>query len=102
MAPARGADRRAGPPRGGAPLPQRPGPGPVPGLPRHPLTGRAADRKRDPERMRRAAALVASGLRGGAFRPVVDRLFPLEEIVRAHQHLESHTQVGKTVVTVGR
>ncbi|WP_322869741.1 zinc-binding dehydrogenase [Streptomyces goshikiensis] len=52
--------------------------------------------------MRRAAAPVASGLRGGAFRPVVDRLFPLEEIVRAYQHLESHTQVGKTVVTVGR
>ncbi|MFE9793059.1 zinc-binding dehydrogenase [Streptomyces goshikiensis] len=51
--------------------------------------------------MRRAAAFVASGLRGGAFRPVVDRPFPLEEIVRAHQHLESHTQVGKAVVTVG-
>ncbi|MFD9473926.1 zinc-dependent alcohol dehydrogenase family protein [Streptomyces goshikiensis] len=56
---------------------------------------------RDPERMRRAAAFVTSGLRGGAFRPVVDRLFPLEEIVRAHQHLESNTQVGKIVVTVG-
>ncbi|MFG2414847.1 zinc-dependent alcohol dehydrogenase family protein [Streptomyces goshikiensis] len=56
---------------------------------------------RDPERMRRAVAFVTSGLRGGAFRPVVDRLFPLEEIVRAHQHLESNTQVGKIVVTVG-
>ncbi|MFI9181597.1 zinc-binding dehydrogenase [Streptomyces goshikiensis] len=33
---------------------------------------------------------------------MVDRLFPLEEIVRAHRHLESHTQVGKTVVIVGR
>ncbi|MER8092699.1 zinc-binding dehydrogenase [Streptomyces goshikiensis] len=88
MARARGADRRPGPPRGSAPLPQRTGPGPVPGLPRHPLTGIAAD-------------LVASGLRAGAFRPVVDRLFPLEEIVRAHRHLESSTRVGKAVVTVG-
>ncbi|MFG2713124.1 zinc-binding dehydrogenase [Streptomyces goshikiensis] len=51
--------------------------------------------------MRRAAAFVTSGLRGGAFRPVVDRLFPLEEVARAHQHLESNTQVGKIVVTVG-
>ncbi|MFI7635939.1 zinc-dependent alcohol dehydrogenase family protein [Nonomuraea sp. NPDC049400] len=55
---------------------------------------------RDPGRMRRAAAFVASGLRAGAFRPVVDRLFPLEEIVRAHQHMESNTQFGKIVVTV--
>ncbi|MEQ4720622.1 zinc-dependent alcohol dehydrogenase family protein [Nonomuraea sp. B19D2] len=55
---------------------------------------------KDPERMRRAAASVASGLRAGAFRPVVDRLFPLEEIVRAHRHMESNTQFGKIVVTV--
>jgi NADPH:quinone reductase-like Zn-dependent oxidoreductase len=55
---------------------------------------------RDPERTRRATAFVASGLRDGAFRPVVDRLFPLEEIVRAHRHMESNTQVGKIVVTV--
>ncbi|WP_336204097.1 zinc-dependent alcohol dehydrogenase family protein [Nonomuraea sp. LPB2021202275-12-8] len=59
----------------------------------HEITG-------DPQRMRRAAAFVASGLRSGAFRPVVDRLFPLEEIVRAHQHMESGNQFGKIVVTV--
>ncbi|HUR07300.1 MAG TPA: zinc-dependent alcohol dehydrogenase family protein [Nonomuraea sp.] len=55
---------------------------------------------KDPRRLRRAEAFVASGLRAGAFRPVVDRLFPLEEIVRAHQHMESNTQFGKIVVTV--
>ncbi|WP_214410187.1 zinc-dependent alcohol dehydrogenase family protein [Sphaerisporangium fuscum] len=55
---------------------------------------------RDPQRLRRAAAFVASGLRSGSFRPVVDRLFPLEEIVQAHRHMESNTQVGKIVVTV--
>lgn len=55
---------------------------------------------RDPQRLRRAAAFVASGLRTGAFRPVVDRLFPLEEIVQAHRHMESGTQFGKIVVTV--
>lgn len=55
---------------------------------------------KDPTRMRRAAAFVSSGLRTGAFRPVVDRLFPLEEIVQAHRHMESNTQFGKIVVTV--
>ncbi|MEV4066657.1 zinc-dependent alcohol dehydrogenase family protein [Nonomuraea dietziae] len=57
---------------------------------------------KDPVRLRRAAAFVASGLRNGAFRPVVDRLFPLEEIVQAHQHMESNTQFGKIVVTTAR
>ncbi|MFF0770843.1 zinc-dependent alcohol dehydrogenase family protein [Nonomuraea wenchangensis] len=55
---------------------------------------------RDPVRLRRAAAFVASGLRSGAFRPVVDRVFPLEEIVQAHRHMESGNQFGKIVVTV--
>ncbi|MEV7908532.1 zinc-binding dehydrogenase, partial [Streptomyces anulatus] len=55
---------------------------------------------RDPKRLRRAVAYVASGLRTGAFRPVVDRLFPLEEIVQAHRHMESGTRFGKIVVTV--
>jgi NADPH:quinone reductase-like Zn-dependent oxidoreductase len=55
---------------------------------------------RDPERMRRATAFVTSGLRTSAFRPVVDRVFPLEEIVQAHEHMESNTQFGKIVVTV--
>ncbi|MGW2422797.1 zinc-dependent alcohol dehydrogenase family protein [Streptomyces sp. NPDC001709] len=57
---------------------------------------------RDPERMRRARAFITSGLRTGSLRPVVDRLFPLEEIVAAHRHLESNEQFGKIVVTVPR
>jgi NADPH:quinone reductase-like Zn-dependent oxidoreductase len=55
---------------------------------------------KDPERMRRAAAFVASGLRTGAFRAVVDRAFPLERVVDAHEHMESNTQFGKIVLTV--
>jgi NADPH:quinone reductase-like Zn-dependent oxidoreductase len=57
---------------------------------------------RDPRRLRRAAAFVAAGLRTGDFRPVVDRLFPLEEVVRAHRHLESGARFGKIVLTVAR
>ncbi|WP_141579168.1 zinc-dependent alcohol dehydrogenase family protein [Actinomadura sp. WMMA1423] len=57
---------------------------------------------KDPERLRRAAAFVTSGLRSGAFRPVIDRTFSLPEIADAHRHLESNTQIGKIVVTVPR
>ncbi|MFJ9808833.1 zinc-dependent alcohol dehydrogenase family protein [Streptomyces sp. NPDC101158] len=55
---------------------------------------------RDPERLRRAAAFVSSGLESGAFRPVVDRTFPLDRIAEAHRYLEAGSQVGKIVVTV--
>ncbi|MEV5708116.1 zinc-dependent alcohol dehydrogenase family protein [Actinoallomurus sp. NPDC052274] len=55
---------------------------------------------RRPERLRRAEAFVASGLRSGAFRPAVDRTFDLAEIVEAHRYLESNAQLGKIVVTV--
>ncbi|MGY0057168.1 zinc-dependent alcohol dehydrogenase family protein [Streptomyces sp. LZ34] len=54
----------------------------------------------DPERLRRAEAFVSSGLRTGAFQPVVDRTFGLDEIVEAHRYMEAGAQVGKIVVTV--
>jgi NADPH:quinone reductase-like Zn-dependent oxidoreductase len=54
----------------------------------------------DEERLRRAEAFIFSGLRGGAFKPVVDRVFDLDDIVEAHRYLESNAQVGKIVVTV--
>lgn len=53
---------------------------------------------RDPERLRRAAAYVNSGLRSGAFRPVVDRVFPLAEVVEAHRYMERGGQIGKIVL----
>ncbi|MFI6907227.1 zinc-dependent alcohol dehydrogenase family protein [Nonomuraea sp. NPDC050394] len=56
---------------------------------------------RDPRRLARAVAFVRAGLRAGAFRPIVDRVFPLEEIVAAHRHMESGTRFGKIVVTTG-
>ncbi|GAA2169032.1 zinc-dependent alcohol dehydrogenase family protein [Actinomadura napierensis] len=55
----------------------------------------------DPERLRRAEAFVASGLRTGAFTPIVDRVFDLGDIVEAHRHLESGTQTGKIIATTG-
>jgi NADPH:quinone reductase-like Zn-dependent oxidoreductase len=43
---------------------------------------------------------VASGLRSGALRPVVDRTFELGEIVEAHRYMESNAQIGKILITV--
>ncbi len=40
--------------------------------------------------------LVASG----RARPIVDRVFPLEEAAAAHEHLERGDQVGKIVLTI--
>lgn len=42
---------------------------------------------------------VTDGLARGALRPVIDRTFDLPDVVAAHRHLESNTQLGKIVVT---
>ncbi|NYI04729.1 zinc-dependent alcohol dehydrogenase family protein [Allostreptomyces psammosilenae] len=78
-------------------------PTPYPGVEQGTLTMRTYivhETTRRPERLRRAEAFVSSGLRSGAFRPVVDRTFALDEIVEAHRYLESGAQIGKIVATV--
>jgi NADPH:quinone reductase-like Zn-dependent oxidoreductase len=52
-----------------------------------------------PERFERAKMLILRGLAGGHLRPIIDRVFPLRQIVDAHRHLESNQQIGKIVVT---
>ncbi|MFJ8858615.1 zinc-dependent alcohol dehydrogenase family protein [Streptomyces sp. NPDC102451] len=54
----------------------------------------------DPTVVRRIAAFLDAGLRTGALRPTVDRVFGLDDIVAAHAYLEEGHQVGKIVVTV--
>jgi NADPH:quinone reductase-like Zn-dependent oxidoreductase len=53
---------------------------------------------------RRAAAVefILDGLRRGVLTPVVDRVFPLEEIVEAHRYMADGAQVGKIVLRVSR
>ncbi|WP_437528704.1 zinc-dependent alcohol dehydrogenase family protein [Sorangium sp. So ce726] len=41
---------------------------------------------------------VYERMASGKLRPIIDRTFPLGEIVEAHRYLESNTQVGKVVV----
>ncbi|MBU6269580.1 MAG: zinc-binding dehydrogenase [Sphingomonadales bacterium] len=45
---------------------------------------------------------VGSRLASGVFRPVIDRVFALDDIADAHAWLEGNRQVGKIVVTTGR
>jgi NADPH:quinone reductase-like Zn-dependent oxidoreductase len=54
----------------------------------------------NPDRLRRAEQYVLSGLRSGAFTPVIDRTFDLGDIAEAHEYMESNVQIGKIVVTV--
>ncbi len=51
-----------------------------------------------PERYARGTAAVAAGLAAGRYKPEVDRVFELDEIVAAHRHMESNRQQGKIVV----
>jgi NADPH2:quinone reductase len=52
----------------------------------------------DPAAVRRIASFLRAGLRSGALRPTVDRVFTFADIADAHRHLEQGQQIGKIVV----
>jgi NADPH:quinone reductase-like Zn-dependent oxidoreductase len=52
----------------------------------------------DPAAVRRIASFLSAGLRSGALRPTVDRVFPFADIADAHRYLEQGQQMGKVVV----
>ena len=55
---------------------------------------------RDPVKLAAAKDFILAGVADGAFRPVIAKSFPFDEIVAAHRYLESNEQFGKIVVTV--
>lgn len=55
---------------------------------------------RDAAPRERATRFILEGLAAGTLKPIIDRTFPLEQIVEAHRYLESNQQFGKIVVTV--
>ena len=57
------------------------------------------DTVRLPEKRAACIAFVQDQVAYGALTPIVDRTFPLEQIVDAHRYMESNTQRGKIVVT---
>ena len=54
----------------------------------------------DMQKLANAKAFVAKGLAGGQLKPVIDQVFPLNEIAAAHRRMESNSQIGKIVVVV--
>jgi NADPH:quinone reductase-like Zn-dependent oxidoreductase len=40
-------------------------------------------------------------MESGQFRPVVDRQYPLEEIVEAYRYVETGQKIGNVVITLG-
>jgi NADPH:quinone reductase-like Zn-dependent oxidoreductase len=80
-------------------------PRPTPSPAQAPLTVsayRSFEHTLDPAAVRRMAAFLDAGLRGGALRPAVDgRSFSLDEVAEAHRHMEKGLHAGrKIVVTV--
>lgn len=55
----------------------------------------------DAEKMARAKSFVSEGLRSGKLKPVIDKIFRLEDIADAHRYMEANGQVGKIIITVG-
>ena len=54
----------------------------------------------DPARRARAVAYISGHLAQGTLRPVIDRVFRLNDIVDAHRYIESGRQTGKIVIDV--
>jgi NADPH:quinone reductase-like Zn-dependent oxidoreductase len=54
----------------------------------------------DPKLRAKAQQYVFDHLKAGNFKPRIDRVFPLAQIVEAHRYMESNEQIGKIVVTV--
>jgi NADPH:quinone reductase-like Zn-dependent oxidoreductase len=53
-------------------------------------------------RMRKQDVLFLKGLiEGGEYRAVIDRAYPLEDVIEAHRHVDTHQKVGNVVLTVG-
>jgi len=69
-----------------------------------PIAGRSFDRKKvvfpfpeiDQAMVRRFARLMESG----AFRPVIDRRYPLDDIVEAYKYVETGQKIGSVVIVV--
>jgi len=54
----------------------------------------------NPERLARGKSYIYDSLQAGRLKPIIDRTFPLDNIVEAHRYMESNQQNGKIVVTV--
>jgi NADPH:quinone reductase-like Zn-dependent oxidoreductase len=72
----------------------------IPVLPAYALARYPDNLSPDPERQGRAKKFIIDKLTDGTFKPVIAKIFKLDEIVQAHRYMESNEQIGKIVVTV--
>jgi len=54
----------------------------------------------DSSLLSRAVEEISKKVETGQLRPIIDRVFGLEQVTEAHRHLESNNQIGKIVITV--
>ncbi len=78
-------------------LDPRPTPFPT-GTPLTIFSYRSFEHTLDPVAVKRMAAFLNAGVRLGSLRPVIDRVFTLDDIVEAHLHLEKGLHAGKKIV----
>jgi NADPH:quinone reductase-like Zn-dependent oxidoreductase len=77
-----------------------PRPTPVPASTSVTIIGyRSFEHTLDDIAVKRMAAFLNAGLRLGALRPAVDKVFTLDDVAEAHRHLEKGLHAGKIVVT---
>ena len=77
-----------------------PRPTPVPASTSVTIIGyRSFEHTLDPVVVKRMAAFLNAGLRLGALRPAIGKVFALDDVAEAHRHLEKGLHAGKIVVT---
>jgi NADPH:quinone reductase-like Zn-dependent oxidoreductase len=54
----------------------------------------------DETKRKAAVEYILRGLESGALKPVIDRTFSFNDMVKAHRYLEDSGQFGKIVVSV--
>lgn len=82
------------------PLPMMRSPSQWPGTPLTIYRYMSFEHTLEPTVVRRIAACLIAGLRAGVLRPIIDRVFRLEDIVDAHHYLEQNSHVGKLVMAI--
>lgn len=56
----------------------------------------------DAERLQRGVEFIEKGLAAGHLKPVIAKTYLLDDIVAAHQYMESNQQIGKMIVTTSK
>ena len=72
----------------------------VPPSPCHAVDRRQEGHAPDPEVHERGRPLREGAHRGGEYRPVIDRTYPLEDVVEATRYVETGQKTGNVVLTL--